>query len=200
MLILLRHGESTANADRCLAGRMDVPLTERGRAQARALAPAASGAGRVITSPLKRARETAAALGVALPIEVDDRWVEVDYGAFDGRALGDIPPDLWAKWRGDRDFSPPGGESLAEAGARVSSACAQLFADEGDGARSDVPMVVVSHVTPIKAAVCWCLGLPIEGSWKLHLATASVTCIGWGAGGPVLHQFNHVPWDCLEQG
>jgi broad specificity phosphatase PhoE len=50
--------------------------------------------------------------------------------------------------------------------------------------------VVVSHVSPIKAATCWALGLGVEGAWRLYLATASMTRITWGADGPVLSRFN----------
>ncbi len=119
MLILVRHGESTGNADGLLLGRIDAPLTVRGLAQARALGPLVAGAARVISSPLARARATAAALGTGLPVEIDDRWVEVDYGEFDGMPLGSVPAEVWARWRSDPDFRPPGGETLTEAGDRV---------------------------------------------------------------------------------
>ena len=80
------------------------------------------------------------------------------------------------------------------AGARVRSACEELFADPAGPARSDAIVVVVSHVSPIKAAACWSLGLGDEGAWRLYLATASVSRISWGPGGPVLAGFNHAPW------
>jgi len=194
VLILVRHGESTGNADGLLVGRIDAPLTERGLTQARALAPWVAGATRLICSPLSRARATAEALGTGLPIEIDDRWVEVDYGEFDGRPLGSVPSELWTHWRSDPDFRPPGGETLAETGARVRSACDELFATDGDGARSQGPVVVVSHVSPIKAATCWALGLADQGAWRLYLATASMTRIGWGTDGPILNRFNLTPW------
>ena len=54
-------------------------------------------------------------------------------------------------------------------------------------------MVVVSHVSPIKAATCWALGLGDQAAWRLYLATGSVTRIGWGADGPVLNRFNGTP-------
>ena len=94
-----------------------------------------AGATRVISSPLSRARDTAEALGTGLPVEIDDRWVEVDYGEFDGQPLGSVPAEVWTRWRSDPDYRPPGGETLAEAGARVRGACEELFADEGYGAR-----------------------------------------------------------------
>src|ERR1700722_3834696 len=135
MLILVRHGESTGNADGLLLGRIGAPLTERGQTQARALGPWLSDVTRVISSPLSRARATAEALGTGLPVEIDDRWVEVDYGEFDGRPLGSVPAEVWTRWRSDPDYRPPGGETLTEAGARVRSACEELFAVDGEGAR-----------------------------------------------------------------
>jgi broad specificity phosphatase PhoE len=194
MLILVRHGESVANAQGLLVGRTDAELTERGRAQAASArqllhAPVAA----IVTSPLQRARESAALLGLGLSTEVDDRWIEVDYGDYECQPLGDVPADVWREWRRRPDFRPPGGETLAEVETRVSAACAALFAAEGHGARdpaSDV--IVVSHVTPIKAAVAWALGAGAELSWRLHLQTSAVTRIGWGNGAPVLHGFNEV--------
>jgi probable phosphoglycerate mutase len=194
VLILVRHGESTGNADGLLLGRMDAPLTERGRSQASSLRPAVAGATRLISSPLARARDTAAALGTGLEIEVDDRWIEVDYGEFDGQPLGSVPAEVWKRWRSDPGYRPPGGETLAEAGLRVREACEELFATDGDGARGQHPVVVVSHVSPIKAATCWALGLGDQGAWRLYLATASVTRVGWGADGPVLNRYNETPW------
>jgi broad specificity phosphatase PhoE len=194
MLILVRHGESTGNAEGRLLGRIDAPLTDRGRAQARALAPSVAGAVRLVSSPLERARETAEELHTGLPVEVDDRWVELDYGEYDGRPLASVPPELWARWRTDPDFRPPGGESLREAGERVRSACEELFASDGEGARGEGAVVVVSHVSPIKAATCWALGTGDTGVWRLYLSTGSVTRIGWGPDGPVLQSYNETPW------
>ena len=194
MLILVRHGESTGNASGLLAGRMELPLTERGLAQAQAVGAALSGVTRVITSPLGRARATAEALGLGLPIEIDERWIEVDYGEYDGQALGTVPAEVWQAWRSDPGYRPPGGESLAEVGVRVAEACTELFAVDGEGARGDGDVVVVSHVSPIKSATCWALGLPDQGAWRLYLATASITRIAWGPGGIALHGYNETPW------
>jgi len=194
VLILVRHGESTGNADGLLLGRIDSPLTARGLEQARSLADTVAGADRLISSPLARARATASALGTGLPVEIDERWIEVDYGEYDGQKLTDIPAHVWRSWRSDPGFVPPGGESLASAGSRVREACEELFADPGGAARGDGIVVVVSHVSPIKAAACWSLGMGDEGAWRLYLANASATRIRWGPGGPVLAGFNHTPW------
>ncbi len=193
MLILVRHGESDANARGLLLGRTDAELTEAGREEAAAARSLLTGpVAEVRTSPLSRARDTARLLAPGLPVTVDDRWVEVDYGEFECQPLHGIPAEVWQQWRSDRDFRPEGGETLAEVDARISAACEELFAVDGAGARrGDGDVVVVSHVTPIKAAVAWALGTT-DLFWRLHLRTASVTRIGWNRDAPILHGFNEV--------
>jgi len=166
VLVLVRHGETEGNAARQLLGRAESPLTVRGRADAVALGAALGPVSRLVSSPLGRARLTAEALGLDLPVEVDDRWIEVDYGELEGQALGAVPPELWSRWRADPGFAPSGGESLAQVGARVRDACAELFATAGQGARAEADVVVVSHVSPIKAAVAWALGAGDAMVWR----------------------------------
>ncbi|MGH9079413.1 MAG: histidine phosphatase family protein, partial [Acidimicrobiales bacterium] len=112
----------------------------------------------------------------------------------DGRPLASVPDEVWTRWRSDAGYRPPGGESLRQAGRRVRAACEELFATDGAGARGPGAVVVVSHVSPIKLATCWALGLDDGGTWRLYLATASITRITWGTGGPVLSRFNETPW------
>ena len=174
-----------------LLGRAESPLTPSGRADAQGMSRLLGNVERLIVSPLGRARDTAECLGLGIEPEVDERWIEVDYGSYDGEKLGDVPAEVWRAWRADPTFRPPGGETLAEMGERVRSACQELFADVGGPARSpQSDVVVVSHVSPIKAAVAWALGADDAMAWRLYLATASMTVIGWGAGHPVLHRYN----------
>ena len=189
MLILARHGQTAANAEGRLLGRLDPPLTDLGRRQAMALAASVGVPTRVVTSPLGRARETATLLGLPshVPITVDERWVEIDYGIYDGRPLRDVPPDLWAEWRADSGFRPPGGESLADLGRRVRAACEEL-AEEA----ADADVVVVSHVSPIKAAVAWALGAGDEVAWRTRLDVAAVSRIAISRTGPSMWAFNDV--------
>jgi broad specificity phosphatase PhoE len=194
VLVLVRHGEATANAAGLLLGRSDVPLTAKGWEQAAALGPRLGRVSRLLSSPLRRALDTAGALGLSVPLEVDDRWVEVDYGEHEGRALGDVPSEVWRRWRRDPGYRPEGGESLAEVGERVRAACEELLASPGSAGRSEEgDVVVVSHVSPIKAAVGWALGAGDGLAWRLHLSTGSITRLGWGPDGPVVHGFNWVP-------
>lgn len=193
MLLLARHGQTALNAEGRLAGRLDVPLTDLGVAQARALADAILGHGRptrVVSSPLLRARQTAEAIG--LPVEIDDRWIELDYGTYDGARLDEVPDGVWDEWRRDASFSPPGGESLRAVGQRVRDACEEL----ARAIPPEEPVVVMSHVSPIKAAVAWALGVDDAASWRMYLAPASLTVVGLGRRGPSLVTFNqtsHLP-------
>jgi broad specificity phosphatase PhoE len=182
MLILVRHGRTAHNASRRLLGRLDLPLDELGRRQAAALgsSPLLASVARVVCSPLQRAASTAAALGP--PVEVDERWLEIDYGVYDGLPLADVPTGLWSA---DAEWAPEGGESTAAVGRRVRAACEELWAE---AATRDV--AVVTHVTPIRAAVKWALGVPDDTDVRLFVATASVSRIGPGRGGRALHSFN----------
>jgi broad specificity phosphatase PhoE len=183
VLLLVRHGETSPNVDGLLLGRADPPLTARGQEQARALAAALPRPDRVVSSPLTRAVATAGAFGV--DIEVDERWVELDYGELEGRAPSAVPDELWTRWRRDPAFAPPGGESLLAVGERVRAACEAL---SGPAASSVV--VVVSHVSPIKAAMAWALGTGDELAWRMFVEGASVSRIDVETSGPILRWFN----------
>jgi broad specificity phosphatase PhoE len=184
--VLVRHGQTTFNVEARLAGRLEAPLTPFGRLQAQATAAVINAAGpiaRVVSSPLSRTRETAAAFGQQ--VDLDDRWIELDYGEFDGCPVGDVPANVWKTWRADPDFAPPGGETLTALGARVRSACDDLAHEAAHG-----NVVVVSHVSPIKAAVIWALGVSQTTAWRMFLGTASITRIAVGPDGPSMRSFN----------
>ncbi len=186
MLYLVRHGRTATNADRRLLGRVDVPLDELGRRQAAALGQLGflRGAARVVSSPLLRARDTAAALGPR--VSVDERWAEIDYGMYDGWKVEDAS-ELWKRWGADLSYTPEGGESLAALGHRVREACAELWPE---AAERDV--VVVTHVSPLKAAVAWALGVGDDIAWRMFVDVASVSRVGAGRSGPALLTFNEV--------
>lgn len=190
MLYLVRHGRTAINAQQRLQGRIDPTLDDLGERQARAIADhvvgltgGRGGIARVVSSPLRRARQTASCLG--LPIDEDDRWIEMNYGDYEGAALSEVPSEVWQRWNDDPDFAIEGGESFAMLLARVRESL-----DELSRAAVDEHIVVVSHMTPIKAAVAWALGADYQTVFRCHLSHAALTVIGFGRFGPVLHQFN----------
>ena len=107
MLILVRHGRTAANAGGLLQGRLDLSLDDVGRRQAREVAAAIGSVDVVITSPLARAVETAQEFGV--DYRVDERWLELDYGTFDGLKLSEVPTEMWNGWRRDPGYVATGG-------------------------------------------------------------------------------------------
>jgi len=191
VIVVVRHGRTAANAGGLLLGRADPPLDAEGTRQAAALGAACAGldVARVVTSPLGRCRATAEVIAgaVGVPVTVDERWIELDYGELDGVPFAELPAELWSAWRADIDWCPPGGESLAALGRRVRSGADALV----DQAR-ERDVVVVSHVSPIKAAVAWALGVGDEITWRMWVAPASITRIGCTGPAPSLRSFNEL--------
>jgi probable phosphoglycerate mutase len=175
VIAFVRHGQTAVNASGRLQGRLDAPLSELGLGQARALAEVfvSERVTRVVTSPLVRARHTADEIAAkhGLTVDVDDRLIELDYGDWDGLAMADVAAEAWASWRADPAFAPPNGESLARVRARIADFCRDALTD----ARH---LVAVSHVSPIKAAVCVALDVDERATWRMQLGLASITRVG----------------------
>src|SRR3954468_23802026 len=125
-LFLVRHGQSTYNAQALLQGQADPPLSDDGRAEARGLKAAlpAFPPERVITSDLVRASETAAILGYP-DARRDARWREIDVADWAGKSLREFPSETLAAWRGG-EISAPGGETWLDLVARVGGAVEEL--------------------------------------------------------------------------
>jgi broad specificity phosphatase PhoE len=192
VIALVRHGQTEANARHLLLGRADPPLSDIGRAQAKAVAELLAREDRpiaVVSSPLRRARETAVSIADAFALDVEDEpaVIEIDYGTWDERPLAEIPAGVWTRWRDDVEFAAPGGESLRAVQQRVSACMERLMPRAADGT-----IIVVSHVSPIKAAALWALGVADrpELAWRLRLDLASITRVAPGPLGPVLLTFN----------
>jgi probable phosphoglycerate mutase len=188
VIIFVRHGQTAVNREGRLQGRLDPPLTDLGREQARLAAAglAGSGATLVVVSPLARAADTGRAIADVLGarVEHDERLYELDYGDWDGRKFAEVSAAEWQQWRADPTFAPPGGESLVSVGTRIGAFCDEHL-------REHDTVVAVSHVSPIKAAVIWALGIGDEATWRMHLDVASMTRIGRrGDGPPYLAGYN----------
>ena len=186
-LVLARHGETLLTAEKRFSGvRTDPELTAAGRDQAerlaaavRELAPVHS----VLASPLRRARETAQIIAdrLGLPVAIDQRLVECDFGVWDGLAWAEIErnwPDELAGWLKSTAVAPPGGESFDAAATRV-----RAFQEELQRVQPGRTVLLVSHVSPVKLLVGQALGAPVESIYRMELSAASLTVIQWYADG-----------------
>ncbi|HEY0832322.1 MAG TPA: histidine phosphatase family protein [Azospirillum sp.] len=180
---LVRHADHDM-VGKGLAGRMAVPLNAAGHAQAARLAgwfarqPVTS----VWSSPLCRTMETAEPIArrLGLAARTDDALLEVDFGAWEGRDFAELEGDpAWRRWNGARARArAPGGESIAEVQARMCG-----FINRHCDADPDGTLVLVSHGDPIRAALAYYLGVPIDLFLRIEVAPASVSVLaidGWG--------------------
>jgi probable phosphoglycerate mutase len=194
VIYLIRHGQSTTNELGLLVGRSDPRLTELGQRQARALTPWLGNVDDVWVSPLVRARETAE---LALPEyaqTVRESFIEVDYGELDGTSLAEITTEHWRSFEFEHEHAFGGGESLADVDKRVHAELDGLLDDDSSLLHSSSRhLAIVSHVSPIKSAVTWALGVPGSTSWRMRLENGSMTVIGVRARGPQLIRYNVVP-------
>ncbi len=183
-LVLVRHGSTVHSAEKRFSGRNDLPLDEAGAKQAAALARRNFGVvAAIVSSPLRRARQTADAIGAVLdlPVAAGEELAELDFGAWEGLTFAEVRerfPDELANWQGVPDLAPPGGESFAALARRVRRARDAIVA-----AHPDTTVVVVTHVSPIKTLVRTALDAPFAAIYRMHLDTASVSTLDYFADG-----------------
>ncbi|MCX2932657.1 bifunctional RNase H/acid phosphatase [Mycobacterium sp. CVI_P3] len=177
-LLLLRHGQTQFSRERRYSGRGNPELTDAGRGQAQAAArylAERGGIDAVITSPLRRSYDTAAAAAAALGLDVtvDEDLIETDFGAWEGLTFGEArerDPELHGRWLRDTSLHPPAGESFDEVSDRVQRARTRILADHPGGT-----VLVVSHVTPIKTLLRLALDAGTGILHRLHLDLASLS-------------------------
>jgi len=194
VIVLIRHGQTTTNAKGLLVGRSNPELTELGERQARALRPLLGGIQEVWTSPLERARATARLALPDVPLEVKETFIEVDYGDLEGEPISVVSAEQWEAFESDHELALGHGESLASVDARVHAELDKLLADtESLLYEAHKHLAIVSHVSPIKSATVWALGVSGSVAWRTRLDNGSITTIGARRGAPMLVHFNVVP-------
>jgi probable phosphoglycerate mutase len=202
-LVLVRHGATDHTTDKRFSGRggHDPALNNDGLAQVRAvadwLAPLGDEIDVVLSSPLRRTRETAEIIAQRLnhPVEVEEGLAEAAFGTWEGLTFHEVqqayPDDLDA-WLGALDVAPGGhGDSFEEMDRKV-----RRTRDKILGAFPGKAVLAVTHVTPIKLLVRMALGAPLDAVYKMELAPASVTVISWFEDGTAsLRMFNARPME-----
>jgi probable phosphoglycerate mutase len=174
-LVLVRHGETEWSAAGRHTGRTDVPLTADGEAAARGLGPRLAelglAPGRRLSSPRRRALDTARLAGLGDGLEITDELVELDYGECEGRTAAEIRSER-PGWDLFRDGCP-GGETFSAAGRRADALLGRLAPDDGDG---DVALVGHGHFLRVLAARY--LGFDPSAARRLYLGTAGISVLG----------------------
>jgi ribonuclease H / adenosylcobalamin/alpha-ribazole phosphatase len=176
--LLLRHGQTELSVERRYSGRGNPALTDVGRRQAEAAARylgEKGGIAAVVTSPLQRAYDTAAAAAKALGLDVsvDEDLIETDFGAWESLTFTEAAqrdPELHGRWLRDTSVSPPEGESFDAAAERIGRARARIIAEH-----AGETVLVVSHVTPIKMMLRMALDAGAAILYRLHLDLASLS-------------------------
>jgi broad specificity phosphatase PhoE len=202
-LYLVRHGQTDASLANRFCGRIDPPLNATGVAMADALAARygtgdAGGFVEIVSSPLLRARQTAAptARAAGLDVTTDDGLVEIAYGQWDGRAEADVERDdaarfhAWAAHPGR--VAPPGGESGADIAVRALAAVERIRARHATG-----KVLVVSHKATLRVLVCALLGIDVDGfRSRIAQKVCAISIIDFKSSGPllqVLGDTSHLP-------
>ncbi|RLV08478.1 bifunctional RNase H/acid phosphatase [Streptomyces griseocarneus] len=189
--VLLRHGETALTPQKRFSGSggngADPELSPAGHRQAEAVAAALAARGtiqEIVASPLRRCRETAAAVAARLGLEVrvEDGLRETDFGAWEGLTFAEVkerwPADLDA-WLASSKAAPTGGgESFATVARRVAQTRDHLLARYAGRT-----VLLVTHVTPVKTLVRLALGAPPESLFRMELSAASVSAVAYYADG-----------------
>lgn len=192
---LVRHAEKNCASD-LLAGRLpNIRLTSRGQAQAEQLAVllSAERVMRIVSSPRERAQDTAAPLArrCGMSVEIAPELDEYDCGDWTGKTFGELERStpLWATFNAQRSLVRiPGGESALEVQLRVVNWILAQHVRDPEGV-----VVAVSHGDPLRFAVAYFLGMPLDHFLRFEIDVGSVTTLALEAGGPRLLRINHRP-------
>jgi len=164
-LCFLRHGQTTASLERRFSGSIDAPLSPLGREMAAAFADSYAPVtwSAIYSSPMQRARDTAAPLAekTGLQVQIVDELREVAYGEWEGVLEDDVRrrwPGEYAWWAADpASRSSPGGESGLQVGARAMPALDRIRASHESGR-----VLIVSHKTTLRIIICLLLGIDVR--------------------------------------
>jgi ribonuclease H / adenosylcobalamin/alpha-ribazole phosphatase len=185
-LVLVRHGATSHTAEKRFSGGLassNPGLTDEGRAQVREvadwLAPIGEAVAAVVTSPVRRTRESAEIVAerLGLGLVEEPGFAEMEFGSWDGLTFAEVrerDPEALERWLGDLEVAPGGGESFREVEARVLAGLGRVL--ERYAGRT---VIVVSHVTPIKTLVAHAVDAPLTAVFRMELSTAAVSVVSF---------------------
>jgi ribonuclease H / adenosylcobalamin/alpha-ribazole phosphatase len=190
-LVVVRHGATALTAEKRFSGGLasaNPGLTDEGRAQMREVAawlsPLAEAVSAVVTSPVRRTRESAEIVADRLQLEVVEEpgFAEMEFGAWEGLTFAEVrqrhPGEVEA-WLASLDVPPTGGESFRDVEKRVLHGLDRVIERY-----AGQTVLVMSHVTPIKVLVAQAVQAPLTAVFRMELSTASVSVVTfYGASG-----------------
>ncbi|MBZ4188142.1 histidine phosphatase family protein [Niabella beijingensis] len=177
-VILLRHGETAYNADgNRYCGRTDIGLTEKGTAQARKVFEALKGISvdAVYSSPLQRARATAAIASGDHAVITDERLIEADFGLWEGKTKEEFNaenPALWAQWMNDPEVARAGG--TGETGGEIVKRVNDFF-EELHRRHNGQLVIVVAHNGINRLYLAKKMGMPLSNYRRFDMENSAVS-------------------------
>jgi probable phosphoglycerate mutase len=193
-ILLVRHGETTWNREGRYQGRTDIPLSDTGQAQVRALGERLKNVPIAIAyaSPLSRAKNTAEAIlaGRTTPLCVEAGLLEISHGEWEGKLASDVEishAEMFGVWRtrpGRTSPAGPGAETLGDVESRAWAVLEKIC----DGLGSDDTALVAAHDAVNRVILCRVLGLPLERIWSFRQAPASLNVLS----GPLISELQVV--------
>ncbi len=189
-LVVVRHGATEWSRSGRHTGRSDLPLLDDGRIEAEQLGHRLAGHGfsLVLTSPLRRARQTCEIAGFGAAAQERDDLQEWDYGDYDGRTTDDIRAERpgWSLW----SDGVPGGETASEVGARADRVISEVRAQTGD-------VLAFAHGHVLRVVAARWVGLPATGGAMFTLSPATISVLGWERDVAAVNRWNDASGDPL---
>ena len=180
LIIFVRHGECEGNIKGMFRGRMDFPLNERGMIQVQDLAQELKDFSikYIYTSPLKRARKTAEAIGEKCDIKfkIEEKFNNVELGNWEGcykKEIADQYPNEWKLWiNNPEELRVEGMETLFNVQKRAKECLDRLVLEH-----KDETLALVTHRAVLKPLIAACLNISSPYFWRIHLDTASYSLL-----------------------
>jgi len=182
-VILVRHGKTVWNAEGRYQGKMDIPLNEEGKEQARRVGEALKDfpVKAVYSSPLSRCKDTALEIAKHHNLSVEERegFKEIDHGEWEGMLASEVEkkyPELLKLWRerpAEVKMPGEGGETLKDVYDRAVKAFEEVVSQHDD----DDLIVIVGHDATNKVIMCYLLGVDLNKFWAFKQANCGITVL-----------------------
>lgn len=176
---VVRHGETAYNREEIFRGRKDIPLNEAGEKQAKRVGMyfKDKDIGRIITSPLIRAQQTARGIGEAIhvPVKTIEEFTDMNFGMWEGVTLKEVErlyPEEFSLWRkAPQKLKVKDGESLAQVRGRMRKGIERMLSGE------ERDCVIVTHRVLCKLMILYAMNIPNSRFWGIKFDPASISLI-----------------------